>query len=297
MRRLYLDTSLGQVHCTTAGAEDAPPLILIGSAGRSARVFDGLIQRLAPRFRVLAPDLLGCGNSDPLPPGARIETLAGNLVEVLDALGIARTHFYGFQTGNKIGAALAARWPGRVGRVVLAGSSHSLVPDKAQRDAAILHVVSHYFEGAGAGDEARRLQLWTTGFRRIAELWWDGALFAAGTPSAEALERVRQAVVDRVQGLPAAVGTYEANFAYDLGADLRRIAAKVLLIEVATPTEDRTLGRQGPRLLEMMPTAELITLEEPDAPSHGITLAARYPELARLLTRFLLAEDDETRPA
>jgi hypothetical protein len=37
--------------------------------------------------------------------------------------------------------------------------------------------------------------------------------------------------------------------------------------------------------------AELITLEEPDGPSHGVTLARRYPELAAILSRFLLAED------
>jgi pimeloyl-ACP methyl ester carboxylesterase len=253
-------------------------------------VFDGLIQRLSPRFRVLAVDLLGCGNSDPLPPGITMERIAGTLVDMLDGLGIARAHYYGFQTGNKIGTALAVNRPDRVGRIVLAGSSHSLVPDKARRDAAILHVVAHYFEGdAAAGEAAKRLQLWATGFRRISDLWWDGALFAAGPPGAEALERARNAVIDRVQGLNSVVGTYEANFAYDLGAELRRIRTRTLLIEVATPTEDKTVGRQGPGLLAIMPPGtELLTFQEPDAPSHGIALANRYPELAEVLTRFLL---------
>ena len=123
MRRRYVDTPEGQVHVTEAGT--GPPLVLIGSAGRSARVFDGLIERLAPRFRVLAVDVPGCGNSDPLPPGASMATLAGAIVAVLDEAGIARTHFYGFQTGNKIGACLGAHWPDRVGRLASSATSCS----------------------------------------------------------------------------------------------------------------------------------------------------------------------------
>lgn len=285
MKRAYVDTPEGQIHYASEG--DGPPLVLIGSAGRSARVFDGLIQLLSSDFRVLAVDVMGCGNSDPLPDGAGMETLAGNVVSVLDALGIARTHFYGFQTGNKIGAALAARWPDRVDRIVLAGQSHSLVPDKAHRDAAILGNVTHYF-GERGSEAAELLKLWATGFRRISDIWWHGALFSPPHDPAQ-FERARLATVDRVQALPDAARTYEANFAYDLGADLRRVRAPTLLIEVVTPTEDKTIGRQGPRLLEIMPGAELAVLQEEDGPSHAVTLHAQYPELAALLRRFLLA--------
>lgn len=286
MKRAYVDAPQGQIHVATEG--EGPPLVLIGSAGRSARVFDGLIQRLSPDFRVLAVDLMGCGNSDPLPPGAGIETLAGNVVSVLDAFGIERTHFYGFQTGNKVGAALAARWPHRVDRIVLAGQSHSLVPDKAHRDAAILGNVTHYF-GQRGDAEAERLKLWATGFRRISDIWWHGSLFSPPQDPMR-FERARAATIDRVQALPDATRTYEANFAYDLGADLCRIAAPTLLIEVVTPMEDRTIGRQGQRLLEIMSGAELVVLQEEDGPSHAVTLDPQYPELAGLLRRFLLPE-------
>lgn len=284
MRRRYVDTPEGQVHVTEAGG--GPPLALIGSAGRSARVFDGLIERLAPRFRVLAVDVFGCGNSDPLPPGATMATLAGNIVAVLDEAGIERTHFYGFQTGNKIGACLGARWPDRVGRLVLGGQSHSLVPDKHERDHAILGNVKHYFGDRG-DERGEMMKLWATGFRRISDIWWHGSLFSP-PHRAELFERARLATVDRVQALTAATPTYELNFAYDLGTDLRRLAAPTLLIEVVTPTEDQTVGRQGARLLEIMPGAELVTWDHPDAPSHEVTLFDRYEELAGLLVRFLL---------
>jgi pimeloyl-ACP methyl ester carboxylesterase len=285
MPRRYIDTPFGQIHLEEAGA--GPALVLIGSAGRSARVFDGLIQPLAGHFRVLAIDLPGCGNSDPLPPGATMPMLAESIIHVLDALGIGATHFYGFQTGNKIGAALGARWPGRVLRLVLAGQSHSLVPDKAGRDSAIMGNVSHYFGEQALAEDAKLMRLWATGFRRISDIWWDNALFAAPDRAA-ALERARLATIDRVQNLPAAQATYAANFAYDLGADLRQVRAPTLFLEVATAAEDHSLGRQGQALLRLLPGAQLVTWEEPDGPSHAVTLAARYPELAGLLRGFLL---------
>ncbi len=285
MRRLYVDGADGQLHVTVAGT--GPALLLVGSAGRSARVFNGLIQLLARDFTVVAPDLPGSGNSDPPKPGFTMRDFARNLVEVLDGLGLERAHFYGFQTGNKVGAALAVGWPGRVGRVVLAGQSHSLVPDKHERDGAILGNVAHYFDEAEMDARARQAQLWATGFKRVSDIWWDGGLYS--DPAGWAgFERAREAVVDRVQALPHARATYEANFAYDLGTDIARITAPLMFVEVVTAAEDASLGRQGAKLLALQPRARLEMLHEPDGPSHAVTLARQYPALAALLRGFLL---------
>ncbi len=285
MRRLYVDGPLGQVHVTMAGS--GPPLVLVGSAGRSARVFHGLIELMAPHFTVLVPDLPGCGNSDPPPAGFSMPTLAQAVVQVLDGLGIQAAHFYGFQTGNKIGAALGVGWPQRVLRLVLAGQSHSLVPDKHGRDSAILGNVAHYFDAAEMDDSARQAQLWATGFRRISDIWWDGRLYSDPRGWA-AFERAREATVDRVQALPHAVATYAANFAYDLGADIARLTQPTLFLEVATPAEDITPGRQGAKLLALLQGAQLETFHEPDGPSHAVTLERQYPRLAGLLRRLIL---------
>ena len=107
------------------------------------------------------------------------------------------------------------------------------MPGKEERDGAIMGSVTHYFGDEGLGAEARLLRLWATGYRRITQIWWDNALFAAPDRAA-ALERARLATIDRVQTLPAAQATYAANFAYDLGEDLRRLKAPVLFLEVAT---------------------------------------------------------------
>ena len=111
MRRGYVDTSLGQVHYRREGA--GPPLALFSASGRSSRMFNGLIPLVSSRFDACAFDTPGFGNSDPLPQGTTIERLAECFIEALDALGIERTHVYGLHTGNKIAAAMAARWPAR----------------------------------------------------------------------------------------------------------------------------------------------------------------------------------------
>ncbi len=284
MRWRYVDGPQGQLHVTTAGS--GPALVLVGSAGRSARVFDGLIELLAPDFTVVAPDLPGCGNSAPPPPGLTMRDFAASVVAVLDGLGLERAHFFGFQTGNKVGAALGVGWPQRVGKLVLAGQSHSLVPEKHERDGAILGNVAHYFDAAPMTAEQEQAQLWATGFKRISDIWWDGKLYS-DPRGALAFERARQATADRVQALPFAKATYAANFAYDLGGDIARLTQPTLFIEVVTPAEELVPGRQGAKLLGLLPGARLETLQEPDGPSHAVTLDRQYERLAALLRGFL----------
>ena len=130
MPRHYVNTALGQMHVRTQGS--GPPLLLLGSAGRSARMFDHLIPLLSERFQLIAPDMFGHGNSDPLPASVDIRAIAGCMAELLDAFSIQRANVYGFHSGNKIGAALAANWPDRIDKLILAGQSHSIIERSAQ---------------------------------------------------------------------------------------------------------------------------------------------------------------------
>lgn len=78
---------------------------------------------------------------------------------------------------------------------------------------------------------------------------------------------------------------YEANFAYDLDRDLRRMPCPTLIVEIATPEEDRLLGRQGPALLKVIPQSRLATFEAADGLGH--TLDDRAEDLARAIFDFL----------
>ena len=280
MPRGYVGTTLGQVHYRREGQGE--PLLLLGASGRSSRMFGGLMRLLAPRLDVCAPDTPGFGGSDPLPEGTTIEDLAVCMAELLDALGIARTHLYGLHTGNKIATAFAGRWPKRVGGLVLAGQSHSLIPDRETRNRTILDIVHGYFEPPVPGPGAE-LADWAATFQALGAIWWDRALVAGGGTAADRLV-ARSKALDELEATGTAT-LYRANFAYDLGAGLTALRVPTTVLEVATPAEDRTIGRQGPAVLRLVPGAMLRTIEEPRG--HTLTLEERARDLADILLEVL----------
>ena len=280
MRR-YIETSLGQVHTVRCGA--GPSLLLLSASGRSSRMFAGLMTLLAPEFDVCAIDTPGFGQSDPLPPGTTIEALAACVVEALDGLGIARTHVYGLHTGNKIATALVGRWPERVDRLVLAGQSHSLIPDRELRNATILEIVHEYFDAPAAGPGMALVE-WSAAFARLGAIWWDSHLVASGGAPDQLAQAERLALDSLQSGGTAEL--YRANFAYDVGRGFTGITAPTLVLEIATPAEDRTIGRQGPAVQRLIEGAELQTIHEPAG--HTLTLENRAPDLAAILRGWFL---------
>lgn len=280
MSRGYVGTALGQVHYVREGRGE--PLLLLAASGRSSRMFEGLLGRLSPHLDVCALDTPGFGLSDPLPEGTTIEQLAACVGEVLDGLGIDRTHLYGLHTGNKIATAFAGRWPGRVRRLVLAGQSHSLIPDRELRNRTILDIVQAYFEPPVPGPGAD-LAEWAAAFQRLGAIWWDRALVAGGGTAADRLV-ARNMALDELQSAGTA-GLYRANFAYDLGAGFAALRVPTTVLEVATPEEDATIGRQGPAVQRLVPGSTLHTIVEPRG--HTLTLENRARDLAAILLEAL----------
>jgi pimeloyl-ACP methyl ester carboxylesterase len=286
MQWSYASTRHGRLHYAEAGS--GPALLLLPSAGRSGRVFDGLIQLLAPDFHVIAVDMLGCGNADPIPPGAGITSFAECLVDLLDHLKLAQAHVYGFHIGNKIAAALAAGWPDRVGHVILAGQSHSLIPEKSKREKTIYGNVSSNFPDQGGDDSQNRLKQWAAAYRRLTDFWWHESILS-NAHDPQVFEQARLAVLDRIQSQNSVVAIYEAVLSYDLEAGMRGIRAKTLVIEAVTGSEDSQIGRQGDAILRIIPGARLAVIQESEGPKHAVTLAEHYPQIAELVRHFILS--------
>jgi pimeloyl-ACP methyl ester carboxylesterase len=74
-------------------------------------------------WRVLGLDCRGHGSSEkPHDPAAyRLGTMAGDVVRLLDHLGLERSDYLGYSMGARIGLQAAAEHPDRLGRVVLGG--------------------------------------------------------------------------------------------------------------------------------------------------------------------------------
>lgn len=283
MNSSYVATDLGKIHTIRTGT--GPSLMLLSASGRSSRMFVALMKLLAPHFDVCAIDTPGFGNSDPLPSGTTIEAIAQSVLQVLDGLDIRRTHLYGLHTGNKIATALVGSQPDRVDRLILAGQSHSLIPDQNLRNATILDIVHDHFDPPVSGP-GHALVDWTASFQRLSAIWWNRRLVAnAGIP--ESLEHARRLAMDELQSGGTAE-LYRANFAYDLGAGFTRITVPTLLLEITTPSEDKTIGRQGEIVQRMIPGAALQTITEPAG--HTLTLENRARDLADILTSYFLTK-------
>jgi len=103
----------------SAGA--APPLLLLHGGGLCGGVFDPIVEALGDDARCVAPDLRGHGRA---PAPARREdlglaTLAGDVLTLLDDLGIERTAAVGHSYGGAVILKAALDHPDRFGPLLL----------------------------------------------------------------------------------------------------------------------------------------------------------------------------------
>ena len=106
---------------------DADWVVLVHGAGGSSSVWFRQIRAYRREFNVLLVDLRGHGGSAPGDEGRAgerytFEDVSGDLIEVLDHLGIERAHFVGISLGCLIIRTLAEIAPERVQSMVLGGA-------------------------------------------------------------------------------------------------------------------------------------------------------------------------------
>lgn len=103
--------------CTEAG--EGPPLVLLHGLFGAGQNWGAIRKALAPRFRVLTPDLRNHGAS-PHAEDMSYAAMAADVAETLDAAGIPRAAVLGHSMGGKVAMTLALTRPDRVERLVVA---------------------------------------------------------------------------------------------------------------------------------------------------------------------------------
>ena len=94
----YVDAGGLRVHVAEAGEGD--PVLLLHGWPQHHYMWRGVIERLAPQYRLLAPDLRGFGWTDTPDTGYDGETFASDQVALLDALEIERVKVVGHDWGG-----------------------------------------------------------------------------------------------------------------------------------------------------------------------------------------------------
>ncbi len=111
-----------RVHLAEAG--EGEPVLLLHGWPQHHYMWRRVIERLAPRFRLLAPDLRGFGWTEAPGHGYDGETFARDQTALLDALGIDRVKVIGHDWGGWTGFLLGIRHPDRVERMVVLNCPH-----------------------------------------------------------------------------------------------------------------------------------------------------------------------------
>lgn len=103
------------------GAGDRPPLLCLHGLTRNSRDFVEFAARYAPRFRIIAPDFRGRGESDfdPVPTRYNPLTYAGDVLQLLDELEVEEAIFVGTSLGGLVTMAIAASSPKRIAATIL----------------------------------------------------------------------------------------------------------------------------------------------------------------------------------
>ena len=108
----YAEVGEVMLHYVTAGAPDAPPLVLLHGWPQTWWEWRPVMERLASRFRLIAPDLRGLGDSSRPLTGYDKRTVSNDIWRlVTEKLGHKSFYLVGHDWGGPTAYALAAQHP------------------------------------------------------------------------------------------------------------------------------------------------------------------------------------------
>lgn len=106
---------------------DGPPLILHHESADSSAIWQdlGYCDALLPNYQLIRLDARGHGASDkPHEPAAYdLSCRVGDVIAVMDTVGLQRAHFFGYSMGGWVGFGLARYAPRRL-RTLIIGGAH-----------------------------------------------------------------------------------------------------------------------------------------------------------------------------
>jgi pimeloyl-ACP methyl ester carboxylesterase len=247
-RRLYVDCDFGQLHITHADVAigQTPVIVLLNSRPRSLLP---VLPLLNSDFHGVIVDIPGLGLSSPPPSGASMFDIANGIANVLDAFDTKRAHIFGMHTGAKVAVAFASSHPARVGKLIVAGKTHSIVVGQDARNTAVKNCV-------------------------------------AKRPLDVAIVQTEGKYLDDLSQQAGSEAIYAANFAFDMDAEMANVEAEMLVLEVVTDEEDNLIGRQGLSLASQARKGHSIVVPQTD--STGLDMYIGVRKINSIIRDFLL---------
>ncbi len=106
------------------GNMNAEPLLLLPPNGGDMHCFDdSILPEMSKHFKVITVSPRGTGNSGWVDGTMNFETMAEDLVKLLDYMNIEKTHIFGFSDGGNLGFVFTLEHQDRVKSLVVMGSN------------------------------------------------------------------------------------------------------------------------------------------------------------------------------
>jgi pimeloyl-ACP methyl ester carboxylesterase len=251
MRRLFLDSPIGQLH-VREHSDSGIPLLMLHAAPGSAL----MLSRLQEKFhqRTLAIDLPGMGDSAPLPSSTAEPTIADYTDAIIGALNtanIGEVDVYGTLSGVRIALEMATRQGSKIRRVVLDGIG---IPKPEQLPELLEQYAPHFTPDINGNHLLNTFQLcrdqylFYPWYARDAEHRRPN-----GLPSAEALH---VKTMESLKSASAFRPLIRAAFRYDVEAKLKALTQPALI------SADGSVMRPDLSVLEFPPVEPLTCPED-----------------------------------
>jgi 3-oxoadipate enol-lactonase len=240
------------LHHRVDGPPDAAPLLMAGSLGTGLAMWEPQLPVLSAARRVIRFDHRGHGASPVVPGPYAIADLGGDVLALMDRLGVDRAAYCGLSIGGMVGQWLAINAPERIAELILICTAAFLPPPEGWLDRAA--TVRAAGTPAVVADAVVRR--------------WFTAPYAEGHP--EVVARHREMIA--ATSPEGYAGCCEAIAGLDLRAGLGAIGSPTLVIAGAQdPSIPADHGRAiatavpGARLVVLDPAAHLASVERADA--------------------------------
>lgn len=245
-----------RTHYELVGPAGAPAIVFSNSLGADLSAWDRQAQALEGRFRVLRYDTRGHGRSSVTRGPYTIAQLGGDVVSLLEALGLRQVHFCGLSLGGMVGMWLGVHAAERVSKLVLCNTAPRI--GEAERWNARIESVRTGGMGGLASEVVAR--------------WLSTELRARAPQTYAAAQRMLESAPP--EGYAACCAAIRDA---DLSAEVAAIRAPTLVVagsqDPATPPAEVHLladAITGAQYVEL-PASHLSNLEAPEAFTAALT--------------------------
>jgi len=239
MRRGFVDTPDGQMFYREEG--EGLPIVLIHQILRTSLDYKFVIPYLSPSHRVIAFDLMGCGDSDAPRKMYSMEDHGASVCAAMEGLGMTAAIVAGHHSGANVAMEVAAQRPDLVNRLVMSGLNY--IADPAKRKELNAKALT-------LRDPERR-----SDGSHLIEIWKEGLQTNWGMPRIppNELDLLTDFFLEQIKTGPRRFEPYVAQFSCDTPERVRLVKTPSLLIYAS---DDVWICRGEDEILRTLPFAK-----------------------------------------